>query len=195
VAVLVPLHALEHFIVAPLVPVFRAVSETLDREFVITDAHLDRAGSNEVVSLRANLRAPVTVGSRVVYPFGTHGVPEGWYQVDCTLGSVLQYAALLLIITLAWPARHPRELGVRLVASIALAGVLLLIAVPTTVVAELRHIVETDVDSHALGYWMIWSRLLMGGGGVALSILLAVVAVGVGRRYSRPPAAHSEALA
>ena len=52
-----------------------------------------------------------------------------------------------------------------------------------------------DLDSHALGYWMIWSRLLMGGGGLALSVLLAVVAVCVGRRYSRAPAAQGEALA
>ena len=193
--VLVSLHALERLIVGPLVPVFRLVTEVLDREFVITDARLDHEGPNEVVSFRANLRAPVTIGNRVVYPFGMPGVPTGWYQVDCTLGSVLQYAALLLIIALAWPARHPRELVVRLVTSIVLAVVLLLVAVPTTVVAELRHIVETDVDSHALGYWMIWSRLLMGGGGVALSILFAVMAMSIGRRCSPAPTAQHEALA
>jgi hypothetical protein len=195
VLVLYSLHALEHFIVEPLAPMFQAVIGALDRQFVITDAGLGHEGSNEVLSFRANLRAPVTIAQGVVYPFGSHGVPPGWYQVDCTLGSVLQYPALLLIITLAWPARQPREVVVRLLTSAAFAGLLLLIAVPTTVVAELQHAVETEIDSHALGYWMTWSRFLMGGGGVALSMFLAVVAIHIGRRYSGLPAAENKSLA
>lgn len=193
--VLGPLNAFQRFVVEPMVPLFRAVIEDLDGQFVITDARLTRAGPNDVVLFRANLRGPVTVVGGVVYPFGSHGIPAGGYQVTYTLSGVLLYGALLLIIALAWPARGVRELAVRMLISIFFVGVLLLIDAPTTVVAELRHLVETSFDRTAVGSWMIWSRFLMGGGGIALSILLAVVAIHVGRRCSRFPAAHNHLLA
>jgi hypothetical protein len=182
------LEVLGRFIVEPLVPVFRTVIQALDRRFVITDARLGAQGSTEVVRFRANLRAPVTIAGRVVYPFGSNGMPAGGYQVSCDAGGVLLYSALLLIVACAWPARRAQELAVRLLTCIPLVGVLLLIDVPTTVVAELREGVARLVDPGAQSGWMIWSRFLMGGGGIALSILLTVLAINAGRWFSRPPA-------
>jgi ABC-type tungstate transport system substrate-binding protein len=184
VLVLYPLHALDRPIVEPLVPVFQGVIEALDHRFVITDARLSAEGATEVVRFRANLREPVTVAGRLVYPFGSNGMPAGGYEVMYTLRGVLQYSALLLIIALAWPVRGARELAARLFASALFVGLLLLVDVPTTVIAELRHAVETAVDPGALGGWMIWSRFLMGGGGIALALLLAVLAISAGRRWS-----------
>jgi hypothetical protein len=185
ILVLYPLHVLERPIVEPLVPLFRSVISALDQQFVITDARIDREGRNEVVRFRANLRQPTRFAGRVLYPFGWEGVPGGGYEVNCPLGGVLQYSGLLLILAMAWPARRSAELAVRLGVSLLFVGVLLLIDVPTTVVAELRHAAETLVDPHALSGWMIWSRFLMGGGGIALSILLAVLAIGAGRTVAR----------
>jgi hypothetical protein len=192
---------LEKAMVEPLVPMYRSVIGLLDQQFVITDARIGRDRGSEVVMFRANLRGPTRFAGRVLYPFGSNGMPAGEYQASCTLGGVLLYSSLLVILALSWPARcvqparRVRELAVRLLISLAFAGLLLLIDVPTTVVAELRHAAETLVDPHALSGWMIWSRFLMGGGGIALSILLAALAIAVGRRYSRSPADRDDPVA
>jgi len=186
VLVLYALHVLERFIAEPLLPVFRAVISVVDEQFVVTDARLGREGPNEALDFRANLRRPAQIAGHVVYPFGWQGIPAGEYEVTYTLGGALQYSALLLIIALAWPARRAHELAVRLPMCLLFAGALLLIDVPTTVIAELRHAAENMVDPRALSGWMIWSRLLAGGGGISLSILLAALAINAGRRYSRP---------
>jgi hypothetical protein len=188
VIVLSTLQGLERLIVEPLVPVFRAAVGMLDPQFVITDSRVIQEQTGEVVRFQANLRKPVTIAGQVVYPFGSHGIPDGGYEVTYTAGGVLQYGALLLIVALAFPAKRAQELMVRLLLCVAFIAALLIIEVPSTVVAELRHGVETMVDPSAVNGWMIWSRFLMGGGGCAVSIVLAALAISAGRRYSRPPA-------
>ena len=184
VIVLSTLQGLERLIVEPLVPVFGAAVGLLGPQFVVTDSRVIQEETGKVVRFHANLREPMTIAGQVVYPFGSHGIPDGGYEVNYTLGGVLQYSALLLIIAFAWPAKRAQELMVRLLLCIAFVAALLTIEVPSTVVAELRHGVETMVDPSALNVWMIWSRFLMGGGGCALSILLAALAISAGRRYS-----------
>jgi hypothetical protein len=186
VLVLFPVVMFQRFLVEPLLPVFKAVIGVLDPQFVITDARVDRDGPDEVMLFEANLKQPTKIAGHLVYPFGWYGVPPGGYQVRCAAGGVLLYCAVLLITALSWPASRGRELAVRVPLCLLFVGLLLLIDVPTTVVAELRHSVETLVDPHALTGWMIWSRFLMGGGGIALSLLLAVIAISVGRWYARP---------
>jgi hypothetical protein len=188
ILVLYPLHVLERVIVEPLVPALGEVTGVLDGQFVVTDARIEGQASNEILRFRANLTRPMEVAGSVVYPFGRNGLPEGGYQVRCSVSGVLLYSGLLLIIVCAWPVRGARELALRLLMCIPLAAALLLIDVPTTVVAELRQIVVMQADPHGLSLWMIWSRFLMGGGGIAMAICFAALAITAGRRYSPPPA-------
>jgi hypothetical protein len=185
--VLFPVVVLQRLLVEPLLPVFKTVIGVLDQQFVITDARVDREGPDEVMLFQANLKQPTKIAGHLVYPFGWYGVPPGGYQVTCAPGGVLLYSAVLIIIALSWPASRVREVVVRVPLCLLFVALLLLIDVPTTVVAELRHSVETLVDPHALSGWMIWSRFLMGGGGIALSVLLAVIAISAGRWYARLP--------
>lgn len=98
---------LERALVGPLLPTFCSVMSYLDDRFVVTDVRLVPQGANEVVRFRANLARPLVAGGRILYPFGTHGVPEGGLQVTNTVGGVLQLGGLLLIFVLAWPAVVP----------------------------------------------------------------------------------------
>jgi hypothetical protein len=175
------LQLLGHRIVAPLVQPCASLVTLLDDAFVVTDARIAREAGSDVLRIRANLSRPLLTGGKIVYPFGWGTMPAGGYQVVCTVSSTLIYSALVLIIALAWPALSAREYLPRLLVGLILSGLLLLLTLPTTVIAELQHIAETLADPRALGGWMILSRLLMGGGGLALSIALAAVAISAGR--------------
>ncbi|HVN43738.1 MAG TPA: hypothetical protein VMT66_00690 [Steroidobacteraceae bacterium] len=192
--VLYLLHTAGSLVLEPLVPVFRAIIGGIDPQFVITDAFTGHEDASEVLIFRANLREAVTVAGQVIYPFGTHGVPEGGFQVSYTVGGVLLDDALMVIILLVWPAQRVWELLVRLLLGLPAMTVLLLIGVPSTVVAELQHALQTQVDTHALGGWLIWSRFLMGGGGMALSSLLALLVIRGTRRFAPPAPGGGAAL-
>lgn len=167
------LHLLERSLVTPLIPAFRSVMSSLDDRFVVTDARIVRQGANEVVRFRANLARPLVVGDHILYPFGTNGVPAGGFQVTNTAGGVLQLPALLLILVLVWPAGRAREFAARLGIASPVMAVLLLLDTPFTAMAELRNGLATMVDPRAVDGWMVASRFLMGGGGYALTLLLA----------------------
>lgn len=175
--VLGSLHFSERALAERLIPVFRAAIWVLDDSFVLTEVSVARDGQNAVLRFRANLARPLKEGGRVLYPFGWQGMPLGGYQVHCTLGGVFAYGALLLIVVLAWPARSLRERGARSLLAVPGVALLLLIDIPSTVVAELWNSVEHQFDPHALGGWMIWSRLLMGGGGFVIALLLALACI------------------
>lgn len=167
------IQVLERALVGPLLPTFCSVMSYLDDRFVITDARLVRQGANEVVRFRANLARPLLVDSRILYPFGTHGVPEGGLQVTNTAGGVLQLAGLLLILVLAWPARRAVELALRLGIALPVMAALVLLDTPFTAVAELRNGLAIAIDPQTVDNWMLASRFLMGGGGYAMTLLLA----------------------
>lgn len=175
------IQVLERSLVKPLLPTFCWVMSSLDDRFVVTDARLVRTGPNEVVRFRVNLAAPLVVGSRILYPFGTHGVPEGGFQVTNTVGGVLQLGGLLLIVVLAWPARHAVELALRLGVALPVMAALVLLDTPFTAVAELRNGLATTIDPQTVDGWMVASRFLMGGGGYALAILLAAGSIALTR--------------
>ncbi len=181
VLVLWSLSALERELIEPLIPAFRAAIGALDGRFVITDACLSLEDSNETVRFRANLSRPLRIEGKELNPFGSQGLPDGGYQIEFTVGATLEYSSLLLIVVLAWPARYAREWALRLPLAVLLAALLPVITVPSTVIGELWHSVEIDADAHVLSYWLIWSRFLMGGGGLVLAVLFAGIAIGVGR--------------
>lgn len=170
-----------------LLPAYRAMISLLDDSFVLTDIAIARDGPNQVIRFRANLARPLDVKGTTLYPFGWRGiVPEGGMEVSYTLNGVLQYVSLTLIVVLAWPARRLNELLLRLVLFVPVALVLLLIDVPSTVVAELWSGLEGMVDPNPLPRWMIWSRFLMGGGGLLLGFVAGALVIVIAARWVRP---------
>jgi hypothetical protein len=186
VVVLWAAHGLERRIIAPLIPALRATIGVLDDSFLILDARVAEAGPAATLSFSANLAHPVVVAGQTLHPFGSDGVPPGYAQVDCTLGGVLEYSCVLLILALGWPARGARELLVRLALCAPLLLLLVLIDVPSTVIAELWNSFEQDANVHRVDNWMIWSRFLMGGGGFALALAFAAAALAVAARLDAP---------
>jgi hypothetical protein len=179
-------HVAARPVVTGLIPVYRAAISALDGSFDLTDIAIAHEGPSEVVRFRANLSRPLDVKGTTLYPSGWHGVvPEGGIEVHYTLDGALQYPALALILVLAWPAR-PKELFARLAVFVPIALMLLLIDVPSTVIAELWTGLEGMVDPDALPRWMIWSRFLMGGGGLLLGIVAAALDMAVAARLVRP---------
>lgn len=174
-------HLYQRVLVAPLIPAFRGALWLLSPEFTITSAEVTRVDENEVVRFRANLSVPLLYEGRMLQPFGwSRRAPQGGFQVTLTAGGILQYAALALILILAWPARKWTELGFRWLLAVPLLALLVLAQVPLTVAAELWNTLHNHYDPLGLCVWMIWSRFMMGGGGLVLAILLAGVTIGGG---------------
>jgi hypothetical protein len=200
IVVLASLHALERPIIAPMVPLLEKVAPKLDDALTITDARVISEDGSDQLRFRANLTRPLAIAGNTLYPFGSGPMPPGGYETVYSLDAALSYSALLLIVVLAWPARAAVEYAARVLVSLVLGWVLMLLTVSVTVVAELQHAAETLADPHALGGWMILSRLVMGGGGLASSLTLAALAVSAGRwlddfvaRARRSPSAASPA--
>lgn len=183
-------HVVERPAVRALIPVFRGVINLIDDNFVFNEIVITQDGASDVVRFRANLASPLTLDHRIVYPFGWNGTQEGGFQVTYTVGGVLTYSALMLIIVLAWPANGVKEWSVRLLLCAACSSVLLLIDVPTTVLAELWNGLGNMLGSSHVGGWMIWSRFLMGGGGFVIAMVMAAACVLLGRRISDFAADH-----
>jgi hypothetical protein len=179
-------HFCQRPIVEPMIPVFHSAIRLLATEFTITSAEIAKEGPNETVRFRANLSSPVDYAGHMLYPFGWNGVPNGGFQITRTLGSVLEYSALLLIVILAWPAPRAWEIGVRLALAVPLMALLILIDVPFTVVADLWSLLRDEFDPHGFCGWQVWSRFLMGGGGLLLACVMAAVAIAVARRSAEP---------
>jgi len=185
VLVLGTLHAFQRPIVEPMIPAFRAAVRLLATEFVIDSAEIVQEGPNETLRFQANLSMPLTFAGRTLYPFGWSGVvPQGGYQVALNLGSVLQYCALTLIAVVAWPASHFKEFSMRLALSTPLLSLLLLIHVPFTTVAELWGLLYDDYDPSGFCAWLVWSRFLMGGGGLALASLAGALAIAAAKHWA-----------
>lgn len=175
--VLIASNLLQRPIVEPLIPAFRLIVPLLDNRFLITDARIVRLRAGQTVRLRVNLTRPVVIGDRVLYPFGSYGMPAGGFQVTYTVGGILQYADLLLIVMLSWPLRAWQECVARLVLAFPLVVLLVVSAASFTAVAELRNGLQTAVNLHDESSWIVWSRFLMGGGGLAAALVMGVGAV------------------
>jgi hypothetical protein len=165
-----------------LLPLYRVELGLLDNRFTVDALDFIRSGSGETLRLRANLAEPIVLDGRVLQPFGWRGQPEGAFQITYTVGGILAYPALESILVLAWPARSARELGIRLAAAAPAMALLLMIDVPTTMMAELWSSVHELLGVARTGGWMIWSRFLMGGGGYVIAIVLGVTAIVLAER-------------
>jgi hypothetical protein len=167
-------------LVAPLLPSIAVVVPWMDDEFRILSVDTAQDGSSESVRIKANLARPIYVGAQVVYPLGSHGQPQGWYQVDLALAGIFIYCVVLLIIVLAWPASRSVEYFARLAVTVPLMGLLLFLDVPFTVLAQLWFPLHSHYQPAAFWPLLAWSRFLMGGGGFVIAAAMALIAIRIG---------------
>ncbi|HTY49063.1 MAG TPA: hypothetical protein VMB48_05165 [Steroidobacteraceae bacterium] len=187
--VLGTLHALQRAIIEPLVPVFAAAVRVLDPDFTILSAGVASDGPVQSVVIRANLALPARFAGRTVYPIGWFpGEPEGGIEVKLSLGGLLQYSGLLLIIALAWPARTAAEFALRLLLCLPCLALLLLAEAPFTVLGELWSAIRDYAAPGSFCGWVVWSRFLMGGGGLLIAGSCGLSVVAASRRIVRTAA-------
>jgi hypothetical protein len=192
---LVMTHALSRSLALPLGTVLGNALPAVDDHFTVLAVEVVQEGVNDVLRVRANLSRPTQVGGRTVYPFGWHGTRAGGFQVERSLASVFQYSAVTLIFAVAWPPTRVRILLLRLLVAIPLVTILLVTDEVCTVTAELWGLVQQESATDSISGWMVSSRLLMGGGGLALAVVIGVASVAVAAYLTRsePPNADAGA--
>jgi hypothetical protein len=170
-------HSCASVIVKPMIPALQAAVAILDDDFRILGMDVSTDGGNKTLRVRADLAHAAVVSGQVLYPISPGAELRGWMEVHLALGGVLQYPLLLLIVVLAWPAKTSRELLARIGIALPLAALLLLLAVPSTILAELWFPIHDDYDPGSFWPLLAWSRFLMGGGGQVLGLLMGITAI------------------
>jgi hypothetical protein len=167
----------------PLLPLVSATIKVADSAFTVLTVDINTDGPNETIRLRADLTAPIIVGGRTFFPFRQGSDQRGWYQVELTVGGAMGYSLLTFIVVFAWPANRWQEWCKRVLISVPLALGLLLVNVATTFPAELWNPIHDDWVPDMAWPLLIWSRVLMGGGGLVLGLLCGAIAIkaGLGR--------------
>lgn len=183
--VIAPLLLWQQNIVQPLLAIFSREVRLVAPQFTIDSAEVTRQPPNQVVRFRANLSVPLEYAGQTINPFGWNGTPRGGFEVSLSLSGLFDYPAMLLIVALAWPMRSARELGLRLIFSAVAVSALVMVETPVTVAAELCNSLRALFNPHGFCGWMVLSRFLMGGGGFALALLLATVAIVASRLPAR----------
>ena len=80
-------------------------------------------------------------------------------------------------------------------ASRALLALLLFADVPVSIVAGLWNGLRAQFDPHSYSLWMVWSRFLTGGGGLALACVFAASIIGGTQRIAGRWTGHPDPLA
>jgi hypothetical protein len=183
VIVLVALHVLQRTIVEPLIPILAGAVHLIDPHFLVLSAAVGQHESVQSLVVRADLAAPMEYAGRTLYPLQWNTTqPAGWFQIELSLSGLLQYSGLLMILALAWPVHGLREFALRLALCLPVMAVLIIVEVPCTVVAELWSIVRDQFAPGQYSGWLVWSRFLMGGGGLLIGSTCAVLIVTVAGR-------------
>jgi hypothetical protein len=159
----------------------RAMHEGPGGDFSVTAMGVGEAGGGRVLWLRANLAHPVSVGGRVILPFGSAPGTDGGIQVTLTTGGLLVDAQLLLALVLAWPASGSAELLRRLWYSLPAAAALWLLEAAVTSQAELWFPLHNAFAPAEAWPLLELSRALMAGGGQALAVFGAMAVLRVAR--------------
>ncbi len=180
--VLAAAHLIERATVRALIPLARATVSIMDDRITVDDARLARSDGREMVRFALNLSEPLSIQGREAYPIGWRGIQMGAIEVRYWLGGVYGYGALILIVVLAWPARGFRELLARSLLAVPLVLFVLLIDMSLTVIGEFWRLLDhLFAVEHANGL-LVWSRLLNGGGGYVLALLLGAAAIALAHR-------------
>ena len=157
-----------------------------------------------------NLSGPLTVSGKTVYPFGwplppwggfmpsgewvSQGgqVAQGAYQVHYPLSAMLTSGALSLILILAWPATGAGEMIIRVLAASAFWMLFLPVDISSFALAVLWDTLHERLgEPGAANGWLVWRRFLVDGGGVALGVFVAAIAIIVSGKLSRNGWVHA----
>jgi hypothetical protein len=158
-----------------LLPAIRAEVTALDDNLSIDSLEQVQDGPNQVVRMRGNLRRPIFLGGRAIYPHGWLPHTAGGYQVYLNTIGVLEAPAILLILVLSWPHRTSGELLMRAALAAPLLLVLLALDSPAELVGNFQHTVLLPVDGFSALF--AWDRVLEGGGNCALALAFAGLAI------------------
>jgi|GEM_PF-2497362 len=161
------------------VPIVRAALNTVQDDFTVLSIDMAHENASTTMSVRADLAHPLYVANRVVYPLNSNPTTAGWMQVNITTGGVLQYLVMVAIVVLAWPAFSILEYGSRVAIGGALGFLLAVSSTVTTILAELWFPLHDDLAPTEVWPLLVWSRFLMGGGGLALALGLAAIAISI----------------
>jgi hypothetical protein len=164
-------------IVQPFVPAIQNGLTSLAADFRILGTEIYLEDGIRTLRIRADLARPTVIAGNVLTPINPGSTIIGWMDIRLTLGGLMQYPLLLLIVVLAWPAQSMREMLARLALTLPLAALLFGLTISVTIMAELWFPIH---GQYAPGeHWplLTLSRLLMGGGGQALALTLAVIAI------------------
>jgi hypothetical protein len=181
--------AADHYataIVRPLVPAIRDTITLLDRDFQVFGVDVYMEAGVRTLRVRADLAHPVVVGKNLFTPINTSATPGGWIDVRLTLGGLLQYPLLLLIVVMGWPARSMREMPVRLALAMPVMLALFALTVSVTTLAELWFVLRAGLATDEHWPLLLFSRFLMGGGGQALALTCGLIVIGAARRRPHP---------
>jgi hypothetical protein len=161
-------------------PLVSATVQAADSAFTVLAVDIDTDGPNQTIRVRADLAQPIIIGGRTFVPFRQGSDQRGWYEVNLTLGGAMEYSLLVLIVVMAWPANRWQEWCKRVVISVPLALGLLLVNVATTFPAELWNPIHNEWVPDVAWPLLIWSRVLMGGGGLMFGLLCGAIAIKTG---------------
>ena len=175
-----------------LLPAIQWTVQSVQDDFVISSVKVATKGQSETVQLVAQLRQPLQVQGRWLYPQAWLGAPVSaqqvsGLQVDLTAGGTLSYSLLVFISVLAWPVSRIRVLVLRLLWAMPQAAALLWVNVATSFPAELWSLIHDALAPQAVWPLLVWSRMLMGGVGLVLAVSAGALALVLGSDNVRKP--------
>ena len=173
---------LRHQLAQLLVPITRFTIDTVQSEFAIQSVDAVQDLSGEVIRVRANLVRPVEIGGRMFYPVGYGTSHSGGFQVTMTLGGMISYSIIALIISLAWPTVGIKEIIIRALLALPLMFILLLTNIAITFSAELWTPIHNEWIPDINWSLLQYSRVLMGGGGLVAGLVCGALVIVVSRR-------------
>jgi hypothetical protein len=167
-------HSFEREVVTPLLPVIETLLG-LSEEFKVTRLDLVRHDANDTLRIEANLAKPITIGGQTVYPPSPDS-EAGSMQAYLSTGGALKYNLLLIIVVCAWPAQS-KEYAVRLALAIPLTVLLFVMTVPLLILGELWSFWYNALAPGEFSPLLAWQKLLHGGGGLLMALVMAAVAI------------------
>jgi hypothetical protein len=173
----------EEPIIKSAIPALRWALNFVGNDFKVLELDIAQEGPNQTLRLRADFANPIVVSDHVLYPLNTDSTVNGWFQVNLTIGGLLQYVLLLLSIVIAWPVKTFREGIVRLLFTLPTVLLFAAINCVSTLLAELWGPVHTQIASDEVWPLLVWSKFLMGGGGIMLAICLAGAIILIAMRF------------
>lgn len=174
-------HGVQRPIVSAMIPMVRWTLDTVQSDFLIQSLEIAEDGPNQTLRLRANLSQPVEIGGRTFYPIGYLTRQVGGYQATLTTGGVIVYSLVTLIVVLTWPALQWKEMLKRFAIALPLMVLLILINVGVTFPAELWTPIHNEWVPDVRWPLLEWSKLLMGGAGLAMGLVCGAMAIWSGQ--------------